>query len=179
MKSLILLLFSILGSISVFSQINYPIIDTIKGKNASYYRIQIDEYQILARNTHNVDTSRDMVYDNGEIVPGEWDLGGHLKCSKDDLIAAIQEVLTTEEWKSIENAGIGFLQIWIVADKAGDPLEMDFTFRNNDPVFPKIDADRLFQLEEKLRKILKFSISPQDSNIKRLKYFISLSYRYL
>lgn len=178
MKLLILLLFiSVLG-IKGFTQ-QGPKHNTLKGKNASYDLIDIDEYYMIARNIHNVDTTRDMYYDNGEMVPGSWDLGGGMKCSYDELISTVRSGLTQKEWETMENAESGFLKIWIVADKAGEPLEMEFTFSKTDPVFAKMDPDRLFLIEEKLKKILKLEVAEADRNIKRMKYFISFHYRYL
>lgn len=179
MKSFILMYIISFVSITGFSQNNFPIVEIVKGKNISYYWIKIDQYQIIARNIHNVDTSRDMYFDNGEMVPGARDLEGRLKFDKATLLSTVKEILTPEEWNRLENANVGYLKIWIVAGKTGDPLEIDFTFRNNDPVFAIMSPERLFQLEEKLKKILKMEVAENDRNIKKLKYSISLQYRYL
>lgn len=176
---IILIIITVFWTSTLVAQEPYQMQDTIKGKNASYYWIKIDQYQIIARNIHNVDTSRDMYFDNGEMVPGARDLEGRLKFDKATLLSTAKEILTPEEWNRLENANVGYLKIWIVADKTGDPLEIDFTFRNNDPVFAIMSPERLFQLEEKLKKILKMEVAENDRNIKKLKYSVSLQYRYL
>lgn len=152
MKIVFLLILIISWANTKCAQEPNQVLDTLTGKNASYDLIDIDEYYMIARNIHNVDTTRDMYYDNGEMVPGSWDLGGGMKCSYDELISTVRSGLTQKEWETMENAESGFLKIWIVADKAGEPLEMDFTFSKTDPVFAKMDPDRLFLIEEKLKK---------------------------
>ena len=165
-----------LGSVTcINAQDSHSMIDTLKGKKASYYLLK-HKRQITATNIHNVDTTRDMYFDNGKMVPGDWELGGEVKYTWDEISKTVKEVLTSDEWNTLVNAGVGFLQIWIVADKAGNSLEIDFTFRNNDPVFTKIDPDRLFQLEVKLKNLLKIEIGERDRNIKNVKYFVALSY---
>lgn len=67
---ILLIIITVFWTSTLVAQEPYQMQDTIKGKNASYYWIKIDQYQIIARNIHNVDTSRDMYFDNGEMVPG-------------------------------------------------------------------------------------------------------------
>lgn len=175
MKKLILLFLLPLLSIKGFGQAE--VLDTLIGKNASYYLINYDEFYLMARNIHNTDTSRTMYYDNGKKVPWEWDLKGEMKCNWEELFQTIESALTEKEWETLKNTTGGLLMIWIVADKAGEPLEIDFTFKKDDPVFTKMNADRLFVLEEKLKKILKLKVAEADKNIKRMKYFVSFLYR--
>ncbi len=66
----------------------------------------------------------------------------------------------------------------IVADKQGNTLEITFSFRNNDPVMTKFDPDRLYQLEQNLKKkILKLNPDEADSSIKNMKYIQAISYK--
>ena len=69
------------------------------------------------------------------------------------------------------------LQLDIVTDKQGNTLEITFKFRNNDPVMTKFDPDRLYQLEQNLKKILKLNPSKADSSIKNMKYIQAISYK--
>ena len=69
------------------------------------------------------------------------------------------------------------LQLDIVADKQGNTLEITFSFRSNDPVMTKFDPDRLYQLEQNLKKILKLNPSKADSSIKNMKYIQAISYK--
>ena len=66
----------------------------------------------------------------------------------------------------------------VVADKQGNTLEITFKFRNNDPVMTKFDPDRLYQLEQNLKKILKLNPAIDDSSsIRNMKYFLPISYK--
>ena len=74
---------------------------------------------------------------------------------------------------------IGYLLIVnVVTDKQGNTLEITFKFRNNDPVMTKFDPDRLYQLEQNLKKILKLNPAIDDSSsIRNMKYFLPISYK--
>ena len=41
----------------------------------------------------------------------------------------------------------------------------------------KFDPDRLYQLEQNLKKVLKLNPSKADSSIKNMKYFLPISYK--
>ena len=74
---------------------------------------------------------------------------------------------------------IGYLLIVnVVTDKQGNTLEITFKFRNNDPVMTKFDPDRLYQLEQNLKKVLKLNPAIDDSSsIRNMKYFLPISYK--
>ena len=73
---------------------------------------------------------------------------------------------------------IGYLLIVnVVADKQGNTLEITFKFRNNDPVMTKFDPDRLYQLEQNLKKVLKLNPSKADSSIRNMKYIQPIDYK--
>lgn len=117
----------------------------------------------------------------GITPPGEGGITNPGGGSGGDVNPGIRDVvkgeLTPDEWNSLPKIKTGLLQIWIVADKAGNPLEIDFTFRNNDPVFSKFDPDRLFRLEGKLKNLLKLEVAERDRSIKNVKHFVVLGYR--
>ena len=88
-----------------------------------------------------------------------------------------QEALTQEEREMLKGK-IGYLLIVnVVTDKQGNTLEITFGFRNNDPVMTKFDPDRLYQLEQNLKKVLKLNPSKADSSIKNMKYIQAISYK--
>ena len=73
---------------------------------------------------------------------------------------------------------IGYLLILnIVTDKQGNTLEITFRLRNYDPVMTKFDPDRLYQLEQNLKKVLKLNPDEADSSIKNMKYFLPIDYK--
>ena len=96
---------------------------------------------------------------------------------RSDLVRVFQETLTQEE-RNILKSKISYLLILnVVTDKQGNTLEITFRFRNNDPVMTKFDPDRLYQLEQNLKKILKLNPSKADSSIKNMKYIQAISYK--
>ena len=86
--------------------------------------------------------------------------------------------MTQEEIDILKNKISYSLLLDIVADKQGNTLEITFSFRNNDPVMTKFDPDRLYQLEQNLKKILKLNPAIDDSSsIRNMKYFLPISYK--
>ena len=69
------------------------------------------------------------------------------------------------------------LQLDIVTDKQGNTLEITFRLRNYDPVMTKFDPDRLYQLEQNLKKVLKLNPSKADSSIRNMKYIQPIDYK--
>ena len=129
-------------------------------------------------NINNVDTTTTMYYDDGTVVP--FDVGSAVIETKiEDLVRVFQEALTQEEMDMLKGK-IGYLLIVnFVADKQGNTLEITFKFRNNDPVMTKFAPDRLYQLEQELKKILKLDPNSLDKSIKNVKYFLPISYKNL
>ena len=148
-----------------------------KGKNASYYCSTKYEILIKVNNVNNVDTTTTMYYDDGTVVPHYVGLGGTIATKNEDLVRVFQEVLTQEEIDILKSKISYLLMLNIVADKQGNTLEITFSFRNNDPVMTKFDPDRLYQLEQNLKKILKLNPDEADSSIKNMKYIQAISYK--
>ena len=124
-----------------------------------------------------MDTTDTMYYDDGTVVPYYVGLGGTIATETEDLVRVFQEVLTQEEIDILKiKFHIRFL-LDIVADKQGNTLEITFSFRNNDPVMTKFDPDRLYQLEQNLKKILKLNPSKADSSKKEYEYIQAISYK--
>ena len=177
MKTKMLIFVFLLGITDLFAQTLYVPGTIVKGKNASYYCSSENEILIKVNNVNNVDTTTTMYYDDGTVVPYYVGLGGTIATKTEDLVRVFQEALTQEEMDMLKGK-IGYLLIVnVVTDKQGNTLEITFKFRNNDPVMTKFDPDRLYQLEQNLKKILKLNPSKADSSIKNMKYFLPISYK--
>ena len=177
MKTKMLIFVFLLGITDLFAQTLYVPGTIVKGKNASYYCSTKYEILIKVNNVNNVDTTDTMYYDDGTVVPHYVGLGGTIATKNEDLVRVFQEVLTQEEIDILKNKISYGIVLYIVTDKQGNTLEITFGFRNNDPVMTKFDPDRLYQLEQNLKKVLKLNPSKADSSIKNMKYFLPISYK--
>ena len=176
MKTKMLIFVFLLGITDLFAQTLYVPGAIVKGKNTSYYCSFENKLLVKVNNINNVDTTTTMYYDDGTVVP--FDVGSAVIATKtEDLVRVFQEALTQEEMDMLKGK-IGYLLILnIVTDKQGNTLEITFSFRNNDPVMTKFDPDRLYQLEQNLKKVLKLNPSKADSSIKNMKYIQAISYK--
>ena len=178
MKTKMLILVFLLGITDLFAQTLYVPGAIVKGKNTSYYCSFENKLLVKVNNINNVDTTTTMYYDDGTVVP--FDVGSAVIETKiEDLVRVFQEAVTQEEMDMLKGK-IGYLLIVnVVADKQGNTLEITFKFRNNDPVMTKFAPDRLYQLEQELKKILKLDPNSLDKSIKNVKYFLPISYKNL
>jgi len=177
MKTKMLIFVFLLGITDLFAQTLYVPGTIVKGKNASYYCSTKYEILIKVNNVNNVDTTTTMYYDDGTALPSYKELGGTITTKTEDLVRVFQEVLTQEEIDILKNKITCSLQLDIVTDKQGNTLEITFGFRNNDPVMTKFDPDRLYQLEQNLKKVLKLNPSKADSSIRNMKYIQPIDYK--
>ena len=177
MKTKMLILVFLLGITDLFAQTLYVPGAIVKGKNASYYCAFENKLVVRVYNVNNVDTTTTMYYDDGTVVPYYVGLGGTIATKAEDLVRVFQEALTQEEREMLKGK-IGYLLIVnVVTDKQGNTLEITFKFRNNDPVMTKFDPDRLYQLEQNLKKVLKLNPSKADSSIRNMKYIQPIDYK--
>ena len=177
MKTTMLIFVFLLGITDLFAQTLYAPGTIVKGKNASYYCSTKYEILIKVNNVNNVDTTTTMYYDDGTVVPHYVGLGGTIATKNEDLVRVFQEVLTQEEIDILKSKISYLLMLNIVADKQGNTLEITFSFRKNDPVMTKFDPDRLYRLEQNLKKILKLNPDEADNSIKNMKYIQAISYK--
>ena len=176
MKTKMLIFVFLLGITDLFAQTLYVPGTIVKGKNASYYCSTKYEILIKVNNVNNVDTTTTMYYDDGTVVP--FDEGSAvIETKNEDLVRVFQEALTQEEIDILKSKITCSLQLDIVTDKQGNTLEITFRLRNYDPVMTKFDPDRLYQLEQNLKKVLKLNPSKADSSIKNMKYIQAISYK--
>ena len=176
MKTKMLIFVFLLGITDLFAQTLYVPGAIVKGKNASYYCAFENKLVVRVYNVNNVDTTTTMYYDDGTVVP--FDEGSAvIETKNEDLVRVFQEALTQEEIDILKNKITCSLQLDIVTDKQGNTLEITFRLRNYDPVMTKFDPDRLYQLEQNLKKVLKLNPSKADSSIKNMKYFLPIDYK--
>ena len=176
MKTKMLIFVFLLGITDLFAQTLYVPGTIVKGKNASYYCSSENEIFIKVNNVNNVDTTTTMYYDDGTVVP--FDEGSAvIETKNEDLVRVFQEALTQKEIDILKSKISYLLILNVVTDKQGNTLEITFRFRNNDPVMTKFDPDRLYQLEQNLKKILKLNPDEADSSIKNMKYIQAISYK--
>ena len=177
MKTKMLIFVFLLGITDLFAQTLYVPGAIVKGKNTSYYCSFENKLLVKVNNINNVDTTTTMYYDDGTALPSYKELGGTITTKTEDLVRVFQEALTQEEIDILKSKISYSLLLDIVADKQGNTLEITFSFRSNDPVMTKLDPDRLYQLEQNLKKILKLNPSKADSSIKNMKYIQAISYK--
>ena len=176
MKTKMLIFVFLLGITDLFAQTLYVPGAIVKGKNTSYYCSFENKLLVKVNNINNVDTTTTMYYDDGTVVP--FDEGSAvIETKNEDLVRVFQEALTQKEIDILKSKISYLLMLNIVADKQGNTLEITFKFRNNDPVMTKFDPDRLYQLEQNLKKVLKLNPSKADSSIKNMKYIQAISYK--
>ena len=176
MKTKMLIFVFLLGITDLFAQTLYVPGAIVKGKNTSYYCSFENKLLVKVNNINNVDTTTTMYYDDGTVVP--FDVGSAvIETKNEDLVRVFQEALTQKEIDILKSKISYLLMLNIVADKQGNTLEITFKFRNNDPVMTKFAPDRLYQLEQELKKILKLDPNSLDKSIKNVKYFLPIDYK--
>ena len=176
MKTKMLILVFLLGITDLFAQTLYVPGTIVKGKNASYYCAFENKLVVRVYNVNNVDTTTTMYYDDGTVVP--FDVGSAVIETKiEDLVRVFQEALTQKEVDILKSKIIHLLMLNVVTDKQGNTLEITFRFRTYDPVMTKFDPDRLYQLEQNLKKVLKLNPSKADSSIRNMKYIQPIDYK--
>lgn len=177
MKSILFIFVLTLGTISANAQMRYVPGDTVKGKNASYYcENLLPNRTVKVRNVQNKDTLS--TADNGEKVSTDmFTSDSENAFNRIDIVQAFKDVLTSQELKQIKgersNLGIEF-----TVDKSGNVREITFIIRYSDPVLSRIDPDRLYKLEIKLKQLLKLKLGQKDRKINNQKFWTNIDYRY-
>ncbi|WP_292268920.1 hypothetical protein [Butyricimonas sp.] len=133
MKSLLFILLLALGSANLKAQVVYNQGNTVKGKLASYYCVEIVPNHIIkVRNVQNIDTLLNMYFDNGKIVPQERMLNSEYNFDFNEYIQTFKDILTAQELQQLKNM-IGTFTTNVVADKLGNALEVNFVFSKKIP----------------------------------------------
>ena len=142
-----------------------------KGENASYYCTSTDnKWFIEVRNVQNTDTTR-IVYDKtGKLIEDGFLLVVPPSFHQDELLAVLKEVLTKEEWEKIyENKRLVLDIYYILLDDTGKAKEITFQFRKDDPIFTRLEPDRLYVIEQRFKQILKFQLAAAQKTHKNPK----------
>lgn len=177
MKTSLLILLLVITNLNTIAQGLYNHGDTIRGKLASYYCVEfIPEIMVKVQNIQNKDTVPEMYYDNWKIVSPELWLNSEYNFDYDDYIQTFKGIFTTQELKQLKNMNGTFVTN-VVADKSGNALEVNFVFSKKNSILMKLDPDRLFQLETKLKKLLKLKIQGDDLKIRNIKYMAVITFK--
>ena len=142
--------------------------DTIKGENASYYQ-EIRFGSIKMRNIQNKDTLINMYYDDGKQVHGDLSLESRPKFTMEDAMKIFKDAFTSLERDQLKTTR-GAFNIFVAVDKNGNIVEIEFMYPMKNPVLSKITADRLFEMETKYKRLLKWNVVGNDRKIKHLKF---------
>ena len=147
--------------------------DTIKGENASYYQ-EIRFGSIKMRNIQNKDTLINMYYDDGKQVPGDLSLESRPKFTMEDAMKIFKDVFTSLELDQLKTTR-GAFNIFVVVHKNGNIVEIAFMYPMKNPILSKITADRLFEMETKYKRLLKWNVVGNDRKIKHLKFLLPIN----
>lgn len=147
--------------------------DTLRGKNASYHREFILS-AIKMRNIQNKDTSSFVYFDDGKQVSEEYWPTSEPKFNSKYPMEVFKDFLTPQEQDQLKTER-GILGLLVVLDKNGNIIEIEFIYPMRNPVLAKITADRLFEMETKYKRLLKWDVIGNDRKIKHLKYLLPIS----
>lgn len=147
--------------------------DTIKGENASYYQ-EIKFGGITMRNIQNKDTLINMYYDDGTQVPADLSLESKPKFTMEDAMKIFKDAFTSPELEQLKTTR-GAFNIFVIVDKNGNIIEIEFVYSMRNPVLSKITADRLFEMETKYKRLLKWDVIGNDRKIKHLKFLLPIN----
>ncbi|WP_455509276.1 hypothetical protein [Butyricimonas paravirosa] len=147
--------------------------DTIKGENASYYQ-EIRFGSIKMRNIQNKDTLINMYYNDGKQVPGDLSLESRPKFTMEDAMKIFKDTFTSLELDQLKTTR-GAFNIFVAVDKNGNIIEIEFTYPMKNPVLSTITADRLFEMETKYKRLLKWNVIGNDRKIKHLKFLLPIN----
>lgn len=95
------------------------------------------------------------------------------KFKTEDVMKIYKDFFTPQELDQQKTSG-GEFAIYVVLDKNGNIIEMEFSFSQNNPVLSKFSADRLFEIETKYKKSLKWDVIGNDRKIKRLRLMLAI-----
>ena len=126
------------------------------------------------RNIQNKDTSSFVYFDDGKQVSEEYWPTSEPKFNSKYPMEVFKDFLTPQEQDQLKTER-GILGLLVVLDKNGNIIEIEFTFSKKNPVLYQFSGDRLFELETKFKKLLKWDIDNNDKKIKHLKFLLAIS----
>lgn len=162
---------------------NYAPGKITKGKNASYKAFTIKEVPVVlfVTNIHCQDTDVWNTYHkNGKKVEDNEMLAANGDFSHAEIKEAIHEVFTEDELQEYRKTtpGITFM---VKFDEDGKALEVYFIFeyntkKNRYDTLLNISPDKLYELEKRIRDIVKMKKDDELAVFKNFKLFISVSF---
>ena len=181
MKTALFLTLSFLSIANLNAQEIYIPGKIAQGEKVTYRCKDLKKLYLEVENVNNTDTTRIIYYEDGSIVPDYESERMPAKYihSQEDLIRVFQEALTPEEWQKIKGKSGYGLFLWLVADSSGNTKELKFVFRSDDPVLTKFTPDRLFQLEERFKEVIKLNWYKSAKRMRNVKYAQSIHHRQL
>ena len=121
------------------------------------------------------DTTLTRYYEDGSLVPDDFEPGGTLKGWFETEQWMKKEFFTVDELEQLKGNG-GCLNMLVFTDKKGYVTGIQFGIKSDDPVFTRIDANRLFKLEKKVKEIVKLMINPGERRMKRYYFWMPIQY---
>jgi len=179
MKKIIILSVLVLLACQLFSQskYKYTVGDTIVGKNVKYIcKLRGDNPSIVKIvNINNKDTTKNVYYDNGKLLTELEieDISGVSEFKSEDIYNVVKVLFSEEELKLLKDSR-GFIVINFVTNNIGVPNELSFVFKRNTPVLSTLSPDRFYELEMKLKQILKMKISKSSQNVRNPKWIVNI-----
>jgi len=181
MKKVIILSVLVLLACQLFSQSQYKYCGgkIIVGKNVKYICKSHGTHPYLVRidNINNKDTTDNVYYDNGKLLTELEieDISGVNEFPSEDIDNVAKVLFSEEELKLLKESR-GFILINFVTNNIGEPIEINFEFMRNAPVLSTLSPDRFYELEIKLKQILKMKISKSSQNIRNPKWLTSIEF---
>lgn len=169
------LMFYVGITINVLAQDIYVPGKIAEGKSAAYHCVTNGIFLRLY-NVNNSDTTWIMVYKNGESA-STYEPEALPLFKQEELIEIFCSELTAEELDKIRGKYGYFLGLMIVCDSEGNAEEINFWFRNNDPILLAFSPDRFYGLEQRLKEVLKVRLSTTDRTIESIKYVEAIGYK--
>jgi len=178
MKKIIILSVLAFMSCQLFSQSQYKYSggNIIVGKNVKYIcKSQGHPYLVRIDNINNKDTTNSIYYNNGKKLGLYDEVGASSTYERKDLNNVAKLIFTKSELKILKDNRIPLL-IDFTTNKKGVTIEIGFTFMKNAPVLETLNPDRFYELENKLKQVIKMNISKADQNVRNPKWMESIDF---
>ena len=176
MKRLLFFLLLLVGSCNLWGQKLYVPGDTIRCDSASYIcESHSVSVAMTYRNINFTDTTKIFNYNDGSKEPDRIE---HIFIVErwSEIEEWIKtELFTPEEYDLIKGMRKSFNMI-IYSDNEEKTVGVMLELFRDDPVFARIDANRLFELEKKLKVIMRLRTPPKEKKLKNFTYRIPIQY---
>ena len=150
--------------------------DTIRCDSASYIcESHVFSLAMTYRNMNFTDTTKVLYYDDGSKVPYYEEYIFIVEGWSEIEEWIKTELFTPEEYDLVKGIRKSF-RMCVYSDNEGKTIGVVFELFRNDPVFARIDANRLFELEKKLKVIMRLRTPPKEKKLKNFTYRIPIQY---